>query len=155
MGVSPRSQKLSITGPSILENRVTDPSIFKNDGSNFGRPKKLCMPVCIDRIATWNIEGMRGDSKIKLVELCLFMKVHGISILCLQETQLFGNEHFMEDGFLVFLSGAVVGSSDTYAGVGFMIAPWAVKAVVGFRAISSRIASLRVNYHFYCSICTT
>ena len=99
MEVSPRIQQLAITGPSILENIVTDMSIFKNNGSNFGRPKKYCMPVSINRVATWNIEGMRGNSRIKLVELCLFMKVHGISILCLQETQLFGNEYFMEDGF--------------------------------------------------------
>ena len=90
MEVSPRSQQLAVTGPSIVENIVNDPSIFKKNGTNFGRPRKYCYPASIDRVCTWNVEGMRGDSSVKFAVLRLFMRKHGIGILCLQETHLFG-----------------------------------------------------------------
>ena len=145
MEVSPRSQQLAVTGPSIVENIVNDPSIFKKNGTNFGRPRKYCYPASIDRICTWNVEGMGKDS-VKFAELRLFMTKHGIGILCLQETHLFGAHLVEEDGFSVFLSGACVDHvGQSYAGVGFMVAPWAMRAVVSFRAINERLAALRVK----------
>ena len=102
MEVSPRSQQLAITGPSILENGVGDPSIFKKNGSNFGRPRKVCTPICINRIATWNVEGLSGPSEIKYAELCMYMRQHGIGLLCLQETHIFGGEKLEYEGFSIF-----------------------------------------------------
>ena len=145
MEVSPRSPQLAITGPSSLENGVGDPSIFKNNGLNFGRPRKLCTPICPERIASWNVEGLRGPSQTKISELCIFMRREGINILCMQETHLSGAFYFEVDGFMVFNSGNNDESERSYAGVGFIVAPWAKSSIVAFKSISDRIASLRVK----------
>ena len=73
------------------------------------------------------------------------MILRGVGILCLQETHLTGASHFEEDGFSFFLSGATSGDARSYAGVGFAVAPWAANAIVSFKAISDRVASLRVK----------
>ena len=125
MEVSLRSPQLAITGPSSLENGVGDPSIFKNNGLNFGRPRKLCTPICPERIASWNVEGLRGPSQTKISELCIFMRREGINILCMQETHLSGAFYFEVDGFMVFNYGNNDESERSYAGVGFIVAPWA------------------------------
>ena len=76
------------------------------------------------------------------------MKDERISVLCIQETHLTGSECFESAGFTLFLSGAeaILGERD-YAGVGFLVAPWARKSVISFRAISSRVAALRLKVH--------
>ena len=145
MEVSPRSQQLAITGPSSLGNKVSDPSIFKKNGTSFGRARKYCYLAIIDLICIWNVEGMSGDSSAKVAELHIFMKKHGIGILCLQETHLFGTHLVQEDGFYMFLSGACLDVGHSYAGVGFTVAPWATCAIVSFRAISEQLATLRVK----------
>ena len=133
--ISLYDQQLVVAEPSILKNPVTDPSIFKRKGGSLGRPKKFCYPADIDVICTWNVEGMRGDSAVKLVELRLYMKKYSIGILCLQETHLLGAHFMEEDGFSVFLSGASLDVGCSYAGVGFMVAPWVTRAIVSFKAI--------------------
>lgn len=45
----------------------------------------------------------------------------------------------------MFLSGAVESLGRSYAGVGFLVAPWAIKSVISFRGINDRLASLRVK----------
>ena len=150
MEVSPRIQQLAITGPSILKNIITDPSIFENNGSisasngqKWGRPKKECVPVCLKRIATWNVEGMSGPSSVKFTELCIYMRQHGICLLCLQETHLYDAEHFEYEGFKIFLFGEALREGRSFSGVGFIVAPWALQAVVSFHAINDRLAKIR------------
>ena len=118
---------------------------FKNDGGKYGRPRTTCKPVQLDRIATWNIEGMAGTSQVKFAELRVFMKENGISILCIQETHVIHTDHYIEDGFSIFLSGAGENVSRSYAGVGFIVAPWAIAAVVNFKLISDKLANLQVK----------
>ena len=91
------------------------------------------------------MEGLLGPSVSKFAELRLIMKEQGISILCLQETHLLDAEYFEEEGFSIFLSGAAIDGPRSYAGVGFMVAPWAIKFVVSFKDVNERIASLRVK----------
>ena len=152
MEVSPRSL---ITGPSILENGITGPSIlengagdlsaFKKNGSNFGRSRKVCTPICINRIATWNVEGLSGPSQIKYVELCMYMRQHGIAVLCLQETHIFGAEKLEYEGFSIYLSGESFRDGRSFSGVGFIVAPWAIQAVVSFQGINDRLARIRMK----------
>ena len=124
----------------------TAPQVFSDfDEGRIGRPRKICRPVQLERIGTWNVEGLLGASRTKLFELYRVMKLEGISILCIQETHLLDAEHFKEEGFSVFLSGASNEGQRSYAGVGFLVAPWAIKSIISFKAVSDRIASLRVK----------
>ena len=79
-------------------------------------------------IASWSVEGL---SEVKLWELTTTMMRNGISILSIQETRRSKTPyHYSDDDFLVQLSGS---SSDEreWAGVGFIVAPWAVHSIVG------------------------
>ena len=77
-------------------------------------------------IASWNVEGL---SALKLWELTLIMQRRGISILCIQEARISQSPYYRTDnGFLVVLSGSSGGGKE-FAGVGFIIAPWAVDSV--------------------------
>ena len=90
-------------------------------------------------VASWNVEGL---TEAKLVELQVFMAKHDVSILCLQETHKSLSDYYVtHDGFLAILSGT---SSDRreFAGVGFLIAPWARQSIVSFCQASSRIHRL-------------
>ena len=124
---------------------TTVPPFSFFDGAKMGRLRRLCKLVQLERIGTWNVEGLLGPSRIKLAELHLVMMAEGISILCIQETHLQEAEHFEEDGFSVFLSGACKDGCRSYAGVGFIVAPWAIQSIVSFKAIDDRMASLRVK----------
>lgn len=90
--------------PSPIIQKSGEMSIFKIIGKHSGRPRKHCIPISIDRVAAWNVEGLLGDNMVKLVEFHSYMLKNGISILCIQETHLFETTYFEEDGFLVFLS---------------------------------------------------
>ena len=46
-------------------------------GKKMGRTRKLCKPVQLERIGTWNVEGLLGPSRIKLVELYSVMRKQG------------------------------------------------------------------------------
>ena len=45
----------------------------------------------------------------------------------------------------MFLSSAAESLGRSYAGVGFLVAPWAIKSIISFRGINDRLASLRVK----------
>ena len=106
----------------------------------------MCRPLQKQTFATWNVEGLRGDSIVKLVELTEMMKRRCISVLCIHETHLHGAEYYKDDsGFLICLSGELDDKTRSDAGVGFIVSPWACSAIVAFRACSSRSASLRIN----------
>ena len=73
-------------------------------------------------IGTWNIEG---HTDVKLIELQEYMLNMQLDLLCLTEIRKAGaGSYVTEEGFYSILSGGVVGQRD-YAGVGFLIAPYA------------------------------
>ena len=93
-------------------------------------------------VASWNVEGL---SDIKLWELTSMMTRRRISILCIQETRIIQSPYYTTDhGFLVILSGSSEVAKD-YAGVGFIVAPWAVQSVVGFLQYTNRVACLKLR----------
>ena len=66
-----------------------------------------------------------------------------ISILCIQETRIIQSPYYTTDnGFLVILSGSSEVARD-YAGVGFIVAPWAKHSVSGFLQFSSRLMCMK------------
>eukprot|EP00959_Pyramimonas_sp_CCMP1952_P224986 4704432-Pyramimonas_sp.AAC.1 len=73
------------------------------------------------------------------------MAAHRIAVLAIQETQLHGSEYYDYDGFMLCLSGEPDDAKRSVAGVGFIVAPWARSAIVAFRAVSPRLASLRIK----------
>ena len=75
----------------------------------------------------------------------MYMRQHGIALLCLQETHLFGAEKFEYEGFIAFLSGESLHDGRCFSGVGFIMAPWAIRAVVSFQAINDRLARIRLK----------
>jgi len=93
-------------------------------------------------IASWNVEGL---SALKLWELTMIMRRRGISILCIQEARISQSPYYLTDnGFLVILSGSSNGGKE-FAGVGYIVAPWAISSVVGFLQFSSRLACLKLR----------
>ena len=91
-------------------------------------------------VASWNVEGL---SEIKLWELTEVMSRYSISILCIQETHIAKSPYYTtENGFLVILTGST-GIGRDYAGVGFIVAPWAKHAVACFLQLNSRLACLK------------
>ena len=113
----------------------------------WGRSRAHCKPMrsLQHLLATWNVEGL-GEDMRKLKELVWHMNQRKIAVLRIEETHVKGFHYFMQDGFLVILSG-VPETSDgrTYTGVGFIVAPWAVAAVMGFQLINDRLASLKLR----------
>ena len=94
------------------------------------------------RVASWNVEGL---SEIKQFEIIQMMQRRKVDIACLQETRIKQSPHYITDeGFLVILSGSASDGRE-YAGVGFIIAPWARHAVYGFLQLSSRIACVKLK----------
>ena len=52
--------------------------------------------------------------------------------------------NWLDDGFLIILSGDE-GSDRSYAGVGFIVAPWLKHAVASFLQFNGRLASIRIR----------
>ena len=74
------------------------------------------------------------------------MQHANIDILCIQETHLLGKTCSKEDGFLYFLSGDTDEDiTRSWAGVGFIVGPCAVAAVISFKALFARLATLRLK----------
>ena len=96
-------------------------------------------------MATWKVEGLRGDSLVKLEELLHTMRNNSIDILCGQETHLHGAEYSSKNDHKLFFSGSLDVQNRTYAGVGFLVGPSVVNSVIAFKACDDRIATLRVK----------
>ena len=90
------------------------------------------------------MEGLSSGSPGKLEQLKSIMWKHGLAVLCLQEVHVGGSPYFFSDDFLVIYSGGPVDKREC-AGVGFIVAPWVRKGVVGFVQESNRLASLRLR----------
>ena len=93
-------------------------------------------------IGTWNIEGL---TDVKLIELQEHMLNMQLDVLCLTEVRKPGAESYAtEEGFYFILFGGVVGERD-YAGVGFLIAPYARQCMIGFAEHFDRLVTLRMR----------
>ena len=104
-----------------------------------------CSPLARQMLANWNVEGL-GAEYYKLEQIIFLMAQRNISILCMQETQCKGLHHFMQNGFLIILSGVAEESCGrANAGVGFIVAPWAIGSIIGFTLFSDRLSMLRVR----------
>ena len=103
-----------------------------------------CRPYNVHKIATWNVEGLNLTTGTKLQELQAWMRKESIGILCMQETHVNGSSYWLDDGFLIILSGDE-GSDRSYAGVGFIVAPWLKHAVTSFLQFNGRLASIRIR----------
>ena len=68
-----------------------------------------------------------------------------VDVICIQETHLEESEYFQEDGFGIFLSGAGTTVTRSFAGVGLIVSPQVLSAVVCFNCVSDRLAILRVK----------
>ena len=91
---------------------------------------------------SWNVEGLTED---KLLTLQTYMHKYNIDLICLQESHRPKSDYYVTDnGYLVILSGAA-GSCKEYAGVGFVVAPWIRRSVIGFCQYSNRLASLKLR----------
>ena len=82
----------------------------------------------------------------KLYALIKHMRDLDIAVLCLQETHCRGSPVLDFEGFSVILSGREEEGRE-YAGVGFIVSPWAKHAVKGYIQQDSRMASLRLRIY--------
>ena len=92
-------------------------------------------------VGTWNVKGLTDE---KLFCISTYMRQYRIDILCLQETWALKTEQYCEDGFYVILSGSNE-SVRSWAGVGFIIAPWSKHLLRGFFQYSERLVSVRIR----------
>ena len=112
---------------------------------HFSRSKSNCSPLARQMLASWNVEGL-GAEYYKLEQIIFLMLQRDITILCMQETQCKGLHHFMQNGFLIILSGVAEESCGrANAGVGSIVAPWAIGSIIGFTLFSDRLSMLRVR----------
>eukprot|EP00959_Pyramimonas_sp_CCMP1952_P031902 669383-Pyramimonas_sp.AAC.1 len=95
--------------------------------STWHRHRRLCTPGRVRHVATWNVDGFRGDSLVKLEELLHAMRNNSIDILCGQKTHLHGAEYYSKHNYKLFFSGSLDVQNRTCAGVGFLVGPSVVK----------------------------
>ena len=69
---------------------------------------------------------------MKRFEIIQAMRRLNVDILCMQETRIKQSPFYTtEDGYLIIFSGST-GEDREFAGVGFIVAPQARHAVIGF-----------------------
>ena len=91
--------------------------------------------------ASWNVKGV---TDIKIFSICLYMRMYGIDVVCLQETRVPQAEYYYDGGYKVIFSG-IDEAQRNWSGVGFIVAPWCIDSIHGFLQYSDRLASLRVK----------
>ena len=90
---------------------------------------------------TWNVRGL---TDIKAIELVLHMQRYGIDILCLQETWASASIEYVVNGFVFILSGSDR-EERSWAGVGFIVAPWCKGRVKSYMQVSDRVAYIKMK----------
>ena len=90
---------------------------------------------------TWNVRGL---TDLKAIELVLHMNKYNIDILCLQETRAAASIEYVVNGFVFILSGCDR-EERSWAGVGFIVAPWCKCRIQSYKQVSDRIASLKLK----------
>ena len=93
---------------------------------------------------TWNIEGL---TDLKIFQLCAIMRKRSLGFLCLQETHLrYSGSRTVGNGYVLITSGSD-DDKRTYAGVGFLVAPWLRSSIICFKTITERICYLKLRIH--------
>ena len=72
------------------------------------------------------------------------MKKYSTDIICVQETRIAKSMTFVEDGFLIVLSGSD-SEERSWAGVGFIISPRCRRRVKAYQQVSDRLAYLKIR----------
>ena len=99
----------------------------------------------VQRIGSWNIEGLPEGNLTKLHQIIHYMQNGNLAVLCLQETHRPRSEYFLiEKGYLLILSGGPMTQKEN-AGVGFLVAPWALYAMKTFWQFNNRMAAITIR----------
>ena len=99
-------------------------------------------PLPFRRFGTWNVEGLKAEEKLE--QIFAIMRKDGIDVMCIQETHIAGSSYCTKEGYLVIMSGGPMDARE-YAGVGFIVSPWATRAVISFIQHSPRIAGIKLR----------
>lgn len=93
------------------------------------------------RIGTWNIRGLNQPGKLQIIES--EMRRKAIQLLEPSETHWKGQGHFSsESGNKVYFSGP---DDESSRGVAFVVPPRVDNCVLGYKPVSDRIITLRLN----------
>jgi len=92
------------------------------------------------------VEGL-GKDMAKVPELQHYMAKHKVAILCMQETGITTHTENIDSDYMLILSGTSKphGEGRFYSGVGFLIAPWAIKSTISYKLLSDRLAILKLK----------
>lgn len=93
------------------------------------------------RLATWNVRGLQATGKLSILEKEL-TRSH-IAIAGISETHYRGAGHFTSDNdnFICFSGNP----NESVNGVGFWVARAHVGTILGYKCVSDRIITLRIN----------
>ena len=106
----------------------------------YGNKALPCNPRL--HFGTWNVEGL---TDIKIIQLCSIMRKRALAFLCLQETRVsYSGNRVLDNGYLLITAGQD-DDKRTYAGVGFLVAPWLRQSVFSFKPTSERICCLKLR----------
>ena len=93
---------------------------------------------------SWNVECLTDT---KLYQLCSIMGARALAFICLQETRIpDSGSRILDNGYTLITSGSDDGKK-SYAGVGFLIAPWVRRSIFSFKAISDRLCYMKLRVH--------
>ena len=96
------------------------------------------------QFGSWNVEGL---TETKLYQLCDIMRSRALTFVCLQETRVpYSGSRILDNGYLLITSGTD-NDKKTFLGVGFLVAPWARRAIFSFKTISERLCYLKLRVH--------
>ena len=140
------------------ETKSEDVIPSSNDEVSLNRSRRLASDVSGDhhrqrlrkvfRIATWNVRTLNGDGKLDM----LTREIHRtkVDIVGLSEVRWEGEGHFSTaDGDKVYFSGG----NGSERGVAVLVSGKIAKAVLGYKAVSDRIMTVRIGAkHFNTTI---
>ena len=94
------------------------------------------------QFGSWNVEGL---TDVKLEQICNIMQSRALGLMCLQETRVpFSGSRQLDNGYSLITAGQD-DEKRTYAGVGFLIAPWLRRSVYSFKPISERLCCIKLR----------
>ena len=126
-GVIPNPQSGRLTPDRVMKER-------RQKRATLPRKKKNIM-----HIGTWNVRTMRGLGKLHL--LIEELDNIGMDLTCLCETRWDGEGHFQHGKHTIIYCG----SSTTRNGVAFIVSGKLKNSIIGYRAVSDRIISVKIS----------
>jgi len=120
---------------SNFTRTTRDPQRFRNT--------RKAKPAVVKMIGTWNVEGISLETPSKLEQIKKHMQDEGMSVLCMQETHVSGAPYYSSEGYLVICSGG--DAAMQHAGMGFVVASSLRHALLSFKQLFSRLASIKIR----------